>query len=171
MNNQVKFSPTPDLRTAATRDRLPSAATRRRFGLLLVLVIASVGVARAQLIRKELARGEMRNPLFPTAPFQLREVKVTLVPHAVGPWHYHPGPAQIIVKQGTFKLIQDEPGCPEVVAHEGDVLIEPNGPEGSLHVHQPSNPGDTDTVVYITFTLPPDTEMDLIPVEPQYCGQ
>jgi len=154
--------------------KFTSAMATRRFGLVLLLVIASVGVANAQLQRKLLALGELPNPIFPTSPFQLREVKVTLVPGAVGPWHWHPGPAQIIVKQGTFRLMQDEPGCPVVEYHAGDVAVELNGPEGSPHVHQPSNPDPNETtVIYITFTLPPGTpaDQDLIPAQPQFCGQ
>jgi quercetin dioxygenase-like cupin family protein len=153
--------------------KFTSATATRGFGLMLLLVIASVGVANAQLQRTLVALGELPNPIFPTAPFQLREVKVKLAPGAVGPWHYHPGPAQIIVKRGTFKLTQDEPGCPAVEYHAGDVAIEPNGPEGSPHVHQPSNPSDDETVIYITFTLPPGTppDQDLIPAQPQFCGE
>jgi len=153
--------------------KFTSATAIRRFGLALLLVIASAGVAHAQLLRELLALGELPNPIFPTAPLQLREVKVTLTPGAVGPWHWHPGPAQIIVEQGTFRLMQDEPGCPEVEYGRGDVAIELNGPEGSPHIHQPSNPGSTDTIIYITFTLPPATppDQDLIPAQPQFCGQ
>ena len=154
--------------------KFTSATATRRFGLMLLLVIASVSVANAQLQRTLVALGELPNPIFPTAPFQLREVEVKLAPGAVGPWHWHPGPAQIIVKQGTFRLTQDEPGCPEVDYQAGDVAIELNGPEGSAHIHRPSNPDPKEeTIIYITFTLPPGTppDQDLIPAQPQFCGQ
>src|SRR5215472_16657517 len=96
-----------------------SRATRRLVAFFLLALIATVGFAKAQLLRTELGRGELPNPVFPTAPYQLREVEVWIPPHGFGPWHYHPGPAQIIVLPerdgvggGTFRLTQDEPGCP-----------------------------------------------------------
>ena len=154
-----------------------SRATRRLVTFFLLALIATVGFAKAQLMREELSRGELPNPVFPTAPYQLRIVKVGIPPHGFGPWHYHPGPAQIIVlpqEDGvggvTYRLTQDEPGCPAATLEPGSVAVEPNGPEESPHVHRPSNPSDKWTCVLITFTLPPGTEADLIgPVDPQYC--
>ena len=146
----------------------------------ITLLLACATVANAQLIRTELARGEWPLPAFPLAPQQIREVMVRIPPHGVGPWHYHPGPATITVGSseaqyqdhtGDFTLMQDEPGCPEETYHPGDVAVEPVGVGDAHHVHRPSNPSDNWTIVYITFTLPPGTDMDLIPLEPQFCGK
>jgi len=47
------------------------------------------------------ARGRSTNDV---PGLDLVQVKVRLAPGARGPWHYHPGPALIVVKRGTFKL-------------------------------------------------------------------
>ena len=72
-----------------------SRATRRLVTFFLLALIARVSLAKAQLMRVQLGRGELPNAVFPIAPYQLRIVKVG--PQGLGPWHYHPGPAQIIV--------------------------------------------------------------------------
>jgi hypothetical protein len=196
VRQNVKFSATDLYLNSGRKDRwrsetalsnskrrktmMKTMIARRFTQSILFLGLISPLAAQAQLIRVELGRGELPNPVFPTAPYQLREVKVRIPPHGFGPWHYHPGPAQIIVlpdqkdglcEGGTFSLTQDELGCPATILEPGSVAVEPNGPEGSPHVHQPSNPSDKWTCVLITFTLPPGTEMDLIPVDPQNCVQ
>ena len=141
------------------------------FTLLFLLLIAPVAAeAQPCLIRDPLARGSLENPPFPTAPLDVVFVKVTLPPGCVGPWHYHPGPATIVVMQGTFQLTQDEPGCPIAVFQQGQVAVEQNGPEGAPHIHQPRNPGDVDTIVYITYQVPPGVA-ELVPADPANCVQ
>ncbi len=125
------------------------------FTFLFLLLIAPVSADAQCAVQEVLARGSWENPPFPTAPLDVVLVKVTQQPHCVGPWHYHPGPATIVVKQGTLQLTQDEPGCPTAVYQEGEVAAEQNGSEGTPHIHQAQNPGDVETIIYVTFQVPP----------------
>jgi len=147
------------------------------FAGMLLALISPLG-AQAQLIHEELARGFAEPQQFAINMNDARgrsdagvpgldvlEVKVTLEPGAVGPWHYHPGPALIIVKSGTFMLTQDKEGCPSVEYPAGSVLF-----EEPFHVHRPSNPGSEETEVYILYVVPPQS-MDLIPTTPNVCKE
>ncbi|HXN21926.1 MAG TPA: cupin domain-containing protein [Candidatus Dormibacteraeota bacterium] len=140
------------------------------FTFLFLLLIAAVSAEAQCAIREDIARGSWENPPFPTAPLDVVLVKVTLPPHCVGPWHYHPGPALIVVKQGTFQLTQDEPGCPMAVYQQGQVAAEQNGTEGAPHIHQAQNPGDVETIIYVTFQVPPGEPFQ-VNTEPVNCAQ
>ncbi len=94
----------------------------------------------------------------------LVQVKVSLAPGARGPWHYHPGPAIIVVKRGTFKLTQDKKDCPTEEYSAGSVVVE----EG-FHIHQPSNPGSEETEIYTLFVIAPEPALDQIITEPKAC--
>ncbi len=145
-------------------------------GMLLALI--SPLPVQAQLERLELARGfaepqqfainlnDARGRSTDGVPgLDVLQVKVTLAPGAFGPWHYHPGPALIIVKSGTFKLTQDKEGCPSAEYPAGSVLL-----EEPFHVHRPSNPGSEEAEIYILFVVPPGS-VDLIPADPRVCKE
>ena len=135
---------------------------------LFLLLIAPASADAQCTIREELARGAWENPPFPTAPLDVVVVRITLPPNCVGPWHYHPGPALIVVQQGTFQLTQDEPGCPTAVYQQGEVAAEQNGTEEAPHIHHAQNPGDVETIVYVTFQVPPGAPFQ-VPAEPVNC--
>ena len=153
-------------------------------GTLLTLIFHSPRVVRAAdcegLCREVLGRGFLAEPHFAIDLSEPRgrstdgvpgldvvQVKVRLAPGAIGPWHYHPGPALIVVKSGTFKLTQDEEGCPsEGEFPAGSVLF-----EKPYHVHRPSNPGSEQTEIYITFVVPPAPTPDQIITEPRACKE
>jgi quercetin dioxygenase-like cupin family protein len=145
------------------------------FAAMLLALISPLAV-QAQLQRELLARGFAEPQQFAinlndargisdagVPGLDVLEVKVTLEQGAVGPWHYHPGPALIIVKEGTFKLTQDKEGCPSTEYPAGSVLF-----EEPFHVHRPSNAGSGDAVIYIQFVVPPDSA-DLITTTPVAC--
>lgn len=136
--------------------------------LFLLLIGPVPAHAQSCTDRVVLARGTWGNPPFPTAPLDVVQVKITLPPGCVGPWHYHPGPATIVVMQGTFQLTQDEPGCPIAVYQQDEVAIELNGPEGAPHIHHAQNPGDVDTIVYVTYQVPPGAPFQ-VPADPVNC--
>jgi quercetin dioxygenase-like cupin family protein len=140
------------------------------FTLLFLFLIAPVSADAQCAVREDIARGSWENPPFPTAPLDVVLVKVTLPSHCVGPWHYHPGPALIVVKQGTFQLTQDEPGCPVAIYQQSEVAAEPNGTKGTPHIHQAQNPGDIETIIYVTFQVPPGEPFQ-VNTEPVNCIQ
>jgi len=107
------------------------------------------------------ARGRSTNDV---PGLDLVQVKVRLAPGAKGPWHYHPGPAIIVVKRGTFKLTQDKKDCPTEEYSAGSVLV-----EDGFHIHQPSNPGSEETEIYILFVIAPEPALDQIVTEPKAC--
>src|SRR5262249_24049585 len=90
---------------------------------------------------------------------------------AIGPWHYHPGPAIIIVEEGEFTLTQDNSDCATVT-----YVAEPGGNhpvvwEEAFNIHRPANLSDKDTTIYITFLDIPRDSPDMIAANPQVCNQ
>jgi quercetin dioxygenase-like cupin family protein len=147
------------------------------FVAALTALISPLAV-QAQLEREQLARGFAEPQQFAINLSDARgrskdgvpgldvlQVRVRLAPGAFGPWHYHPGPALIIVKSGTFKLTQDKDGCPSAEYPAGSVLF-----EEPFHVHRPSNPGSEEAEIYILFVVPPES-VDLIPADPRVCNE
>jgi quercetin dioxygenase-like cupin family protein len=149
-------------------------------GMLSLLTLFSpraVAQVCDAVCREVLGRGFLAEPRFTIDLSQPRgrsidgvpgldvvQVKVRLAPGARGPWHYHPGPALIVVKRGTFKLTQDNKDCSSVEYPAGSVLA-----EEAFHIHQPSNPGSEETEVYILFVVPPEPTPDQIVIEPKAC--
>ncbi len=147
------------------------------FAAMLLALFSPLAV-QAQLQREELARGFAEPQQFAinlndprgrsdggVPGLDVLQVRVILAPGAFGPWHYHPGPALIIVKSGTFKLTQDKEGCPSAEYPAGSVLF-----EEPFHAHRPSNPGSDEAEIYILFVVPPGS-MDLIPTAPMACNE
>lgn len=98
------------------------------------------------------------------------QVTVTLDAGAVGPWHYHPGPAIIIVEEGEFTLTQDDNNCSTAtyVAQEGN---HPVVWEEAFNIHRPANLSGAETKIFITFLDIPNDSTDMIAADPQVCNQ
>jgi quercetin dioxygenase-like cupin family protein len=80
-------------------------------------------------------------------PANAEMVGLTLKPGDVIPWHYHQGPAYVIVSRGT--LTEDD-GCGQVRQFgPGSAFSEEPG-----HVHQVSNQGPGAVVFYFTAVFP-----------------
>ena len=63
-------------------------------------------------------------------------------------WHSHPGPAFILVAQGTITLYDgDDPTCTPHRYSAGEGFVD----AGFGHVHIARNEGTTDVVVYATY--------------------
>jgi quercetin dioxygenase-like cupin family protein len=84
-------------------------------------------------------------------PANAEMVGLTLKPGDVIPWHYHQGPAYVIVSRGT--LTEDD-GCGQVRQFgAGSAFSEEPG-----HVHQVSNQSHGAVVIYFTAVYPPDSQ-------------
>ena len=78
-------------------------------------------------------------------------VGLTLKPGDVIPWHYHPGPAYVIVSRGT--LTEDD-GCGQVREFgPGSAFSEEPG-----HIHQVSNQSHGSVALYFTAVFPVGSE-------------
>ncbi|HWO00700.1 MAG TPA: cupin domain-containing protein [Blastocatellia bacterium] len=102
-------------------------------------------------------------PGFPgfDGPANTEMVGLTLKPGDVIPWHYHQGPAYVIVSRGT--LTEDD-GCGQVRQFRaGSAFGEEPG-----HVHQVSNQGHGVVVLYFAAVYPANSE-DAIFVDGPNC--
>ena len=89
---------------------------------------------------------------------------------SVYPWHYHPGPAIIVVEKGEFTLTQDDSNCSTAtyVAQEGN---HPVVWEEAFNIHRPANLSGAETTIFITFLDIPSDSPDMIAADPQVCNQ
>jgi len=63
-------------------------------------------------------------------------------------WHTHAGPVTVIVKAGSFTLVDDD--CSETTYTAGQVFVD----EGFGHVHRAYNPGPGTTEVWAYYLIP-----------------
>jgi hypothetical protein len=145
-----------------------------RLVVVVVSLLAWLPCAQAQgLHRTVLGRGTWPGP---NRSVPVREasdvvqVTVTLDAGAVGPWHYHPGPAIVIVEKGEFTLTQDDSNCSTAtyVAQEGN---HPVVWEDAFNIHRPANLSGAETTIFITFLDIPRDSPDMIAADPQVCNQ
>ena len=84
-------------------------------------------------------------------------------------WHTHPGPAIVVVKEGTFTYYDGEdPSCAPFPYGPGETFVD----LGQGHVHSAWNHSTTTPVkVYVTyFDVPPESASPLIPAaNPGFC--
>lgn len=73
-------------------------------------------------------------------------VKFTIQPGARFPWHSHPGPVVVNVKEGSLVYIDAE-GCEERTYGPGKAFVD----AGHGDVHSAYNPGPGVTTMYATF--------------------
>ena len=73
--------------------------------------------------------------------------ELTFAPGGDGGWHSHPGPAYVVVIQGTLTNYQgDDPTCTGVKISAGEGFVEP-----ALHVHIARNETSAPAVVVATL--------------------
>ena len=164
-----------------------SVARRRRFApaatvvttSLLLLVIGGIQFARAdhapvhgtilargpfteQLDLKVKARiaGDLGVVLVPDAADTIVQ-QVTVQPGGFTGWHSHPGPAFVVVAQGTFTYYDgNDETCTGIPYGPGETFVD----LGQGHVHSARNEGTTVVSVYVTyFDVPPGAASPFIP--------
>jgi quercetin dioxygenase-like cupin family protein len=97
-----------------------------------------------------LSRGEFRDPftiIKIRAPIDVAEVALTFPPGTDTGWHYHPGPAIVIVKSGTITRYLED-GCRSVYP-AGSVFVEEEN-----HVHLARNEGTDVARTLAMFIVP-----------------
>ncbi len=117
-------------------------------GFVLVLV-AGTALALSTILNVQGTIDSFTFPEFPqfNGPANAEMVGLTLKPGDVIPWHYHQGPAYVIVSRGT--LTEDD-GCGQVRQFgAGSAFSEEPG-----HIHQVSNQGHGAVVFYFTAVYP-----------------
>lgn len=79
-------------------------------------------------------------------------------------WHYHPGPAIVIVKRGTLtSYVVEEGNCMKRVYPAGTALIEGTSP------HIVVNEGDADIELSVVFFTPSGTQQRIDAPDPGVC--
>lgn len=115
-----------------------------------VALMATVAPALSTILN---VQGTIDSFAFPesTGPANAEMVGLTLKPGDVIPWHYHQGPAYVIVARGT--LTEDD-GCGQVREFgAGSAFSEEPG-----HIHQVSNQGHGSVALYFTAVYPVGSE-------------
>jgi quercetin dioxygenase-like cupin family protein len=130
---------------------------------MLIAVIATTPVAAHPIepehgvTRESLARGaaNIENLIqIEEGVTDIRVGRTTLEAGGDVPWHYHTGPALVVVESGTVTIENaDQVGDPTDYP-AGSAFIEAKG-----HVHKASNNGNEDAVLLVTIAVaggPPD---------------
>jgi len=94
--------------------------------------------------------------------------QVTVQPGGFTGWHSHPGPAIVVVAQGTFTYYDgDDPTCTGFPYGPGETFVD----LGQGHVHSARNEGTEVVTVYVTyFDVPATVISPFIPAEdPGFC--
>jgi hypothetical protein len=86
-------------------------------------------------------------------------LRITVQPGARFPWHTHPGPVLVAVKQGTFVYVYAD-DCVERPYPAGTAFVDP----GFENVHFGFNPTAGETVLIATFLNAPSAGPLTIPV-------
>jgi quercetin dioxygenase-like cupin family protein len=91
-------------------------------------------------------------------------VQKILLEQGEGPsWHTHAGPVTVIVKSGSFTLVDDD--CSETTYTAGQVFVD----EGFGHVHRAYNPGPGTTEVWAVYVIPAGAGL-IIPAPAAECA-
>ena len=117
-------------------------------GFVLVAV-AGTALALSAILNVQGTIESFTFPEFPqfNGPANAEMVGLTLKVGDVIPWHYHQGPAYVIVSRGT--LTEDD-GCGHVRQFEAGTAFQ----EEPGHVHQVSNQSHGAVVLYFTSVYP-----------------
>ena len=121
-------------------------------GFVLVMV-AGTALALSVILNVQGTIESFTFPEFPqfNGPANAEMVGLTLKPGDVIPWHYHQGPAYVIVSRGT--LTEDD-GCGHVRQFgAGSAFSEEPG-----HIHQVSNQGPGAVVLYFAAIYPVNSQ-------------
>lgn len=89
--------------------------------------------------------------------------QVTVQPGGFTGWHSHPGPAFVVVAQGTFTYYDGEDeSCTGIPYGPGESFVD----VGQGHVHSARNEGpDTVSLYVMYFDVPPEVTNPLVPAE------
>ena len=138
---------------------------------LLVMILATSG-AVAALVNVTLARGTLTDLEKVNIPglvkFENKELvdfvytELTFQPGDATPWHYHPGPTLVTVKEG--EITQTTGGCTGRIYHAGESFVE--GQSGL--VSRAQNTGSTVAKVNVVFIIPVGSATTF-PVTPVSC--
>jgi len=79
-------------------------------------------------------------------------------------WHTHAGPVTVIIKNGSFTVV-DAADCSSTTYSAGQVFVD----EGFGHVHRAYNPGPGTTEVWAFYVIPTDAGL-IIPASPPDCA-
>ena len=90
--------------------------------------------------------------------------KIVLDPGEGPSWHTHAGPVTVIVKSGSFTLV-DGDDCAATTYTAGQVFVD----EGFGHVHRAFNPGPGTTEVWAFYVIPQGAGL-IIPASPPACA-
>jgi quercetin dioxygenase-like cupin family protein len=78
-------------------------------------------------------------------------VDITIAPGGTTGWHTHPGPALVIIKEGTFTLYDgDDRKCRSHRYGPGQAFVD----EGGGHVHIGRNETSQPVKLLVTFIVP-----------------
>jgi quercetin dioxygenase-like cupin family protein len=138
----------------------------------IVAMILAGSVAIAAIVNVTLARGTLAKPttvnipglvkLDIKAPVDFVHSELTFQPGDATPWHYHPGPTLVTVKEGEITFTQGS--CRAVTYHAGQSFVE--GQPGT--VGRAQNTGTTIARVNVAFITPVGSATTF-PVAPVTC--
>jgi quercetin dioxygenase-like cupin family protein len=84
-------------------------------------------------------------------PSDFAVVQVDIAPGGTTGWHSHPGPALVVIKEGTFTLYDgDDRKCRPHRYGPGQAFVD----EGGGHVHIGRNEGTVPVKLLVTFIVP-----------------
>jgi quercetin dioxygenase-like cupin family protein len=189
---------TPELLRRRTRPSHPSAASRAaralRFacftGVFVAMALPVSSLAQAQTLYNitstPIARGYFADERIAVKvqahvggkveTAQVHDAgdtvmaKITFGPKGFIGWHTHPGPAIVVVAQGTVTIYEgDDPACAGRDYTAGQSFVD----LGQGHVHNAKNHSESDeAVVYVTYLdvpRPPATPLNLVEHQGDYC--
>jgi quercetin dioxygenase-like cupin family protein len=89
--------------------------------------------------------------------------QITVAPGGYTDWHSHPGPAFVVVKEGTFTYYDgDDESCTGIDYGPGESFVD----LGQGHVHNARNEGNVSVVLYVMYLdVPPEVASPFIPAE------
>jgi quercetin dioxygenase-like cupin family protein len=114
-----------------------------------IALMATVALGLSAILNVQGTIDSFSFPEFPqfNGPANAEMVGLTLKPGDVIPWHYHQGPAIVIVSHGT--LTEDD-GCGHIREFgAGSAFSEEPG-----HIHQVSNQGSGAVILYFAAVYP-----------------
>lgn len=89
--------------------------------------------------------------------------RIVLNPGEGPNWHTHPGPVAVIIKSGSFTVVDTD--CSQTTYTAGQVFVD----EGFGHVHRAYNPGPGTTEVWASYVIPHDAGL-IIPTSAPKCA-
>jgi quercetin dioxygenase-like cupin family protein len=89
--------------------------------------------------------------------------RIVLNPGEGPNWHTHAGPVTVIIKSGSFTVVDDD--CSETTFTAGQVFVD----EGFGHVHRAYNPGPGTTEIWASYVIPQGAGL-IIPTSAPKCA-